>query len=74
MLTERVRGGIWGGWLGRGRSKEVMLSRDPKADEESIQGRAQGRGLLGRGKSRFSYLNLEDEKTYFPPHRTARVK
>lgn len=51
--------GGWGWWLGRGRSKEVMLSRVAKADE----GRAQGRGLLGRGKSRSSYLNLEDEKS-----------
>lgn len=40
----------------------------PGADEESVQ----GRGLLGWGKSRFSYLNPEDEKTYCPPHRTIR--
>ena len=41
--------------------------RHPPAPQPSLPG-----GLLGWGKSRFSYLNTEDEKTYCPPHRTMR--
>lgn len=44
--------------VAEGRSEEVILSRDPKATDESTWWGTQGSSVLARGKSRFSYLKM----------------
>ena len=55
--------------LGEGCPETVMLSRDhpPRPRNPHFPG-----AFWAEGRSRFSYLNTEDEKTYCPPHRTIR--